>query len=438
MSQTFKPKSDKSFNLFLNELSSFTPLWSSIDEGLTAPTDSDFIQMDPVIGTFGSNVTISAFLNAGTSKPNFNKFRIESIKGKVRIDTNGFDANVNMRLYTKNFEHLIAHKRTVINTSVFTDFIIDLTINFTDIDDWVLDEAMLHIAVSNVDIATTPVELVDTQVSVFEIEVLTFTDCVIERLPQADGEFFIPTTWENELNVNHLLWESVETSGDAEFVKALDTNASGDVLFEFQGVGQLPESGMFRFRARNNGVDDSALDDISVYSNLTHTIVGSGHLAHFALSGDYHTYEAPITFLQSGAGILPVSLYAVGTEISATGELGIADTEISTQQLTLFMPNSYCCLSQGSQNTVTQPDLIEITDQDIDIFNRGLFLSQPGAIPDSFFKQLDDDTDNPAVADLDFVGYRENLFTPHASTPNLWLPQNLNPDQNTPDFHHYV
>lgn len=424
MSQTFKPKTDKSFNLFLNELNSFTPLWSSIDEGLTTPTDSDFIQIDPAVGNFGNNVVIGAFVNFGSAIPTFNKNKIAVIQAKIRINTNGFDIGVNTRLFDRNFVNLIASKRTTINTSSFTDFIITLTLNITNIDNWDLSDSNIHISLSNAEISTNPSDMIGMKVSVFEIEVVTLNDCIIERLPQADGEFFTPSTWENELNVNHLLWQSVETSGDAEFVKALDTNASGDILFEFQGVGQIPQSGLFRFRARNNGVDDSALDEISLYDNLTHSIVGSGHFAHFELSGDYHTYESPITFLQ--AGFNPSSLYTVGTEISATGVLGISNTEISTQQLTLFMKNSYCCLSTGEETTTVIVQPVQITNEDIDRHNDTLFTTSPGNVATNHFQFIDDAIDDP-MADDTFASMKSSVGTPSFTVTPI-----------TPDFNFYV
>jgi len=430
MSQTFKPQSDTIFHLFINELSKSTPLWSSIDEGLTVHVDADFIEIDPAVGDFGNNVVIGVFANFGSSLPTFNKNKIAKIQAKIRINTNGFDISVNAILFDRNFAKLIAVKRTTINTSSFTDFIIDLTLNSTDIDDWDLSDSNIHISLSNAETSTNPSDMTGMKVSVFEIEVITLNDCIIERLPQADGEFFTPSTWENELNVNHLLWESVATSEDSEFVKALDTNASGDILLEFQGVGQIPQSGLFRLRARNNGVDDSALDEISLYDNLTHSIVGSGHFARrvkdtsFELSGDYHTYETPITFLQ--AGFNPSSLYTVGIEISATGVLGIADTEISTQQLTLFMQNSYCCLSPGEETNTVIVQPVQITNMDIDEHNNILFTTFPGDVSANHFQFIDDGIGDP-MADDTFASMKSSVGTPSFTVTPM-----------TPDFNFYV
>ncbi len=422
MAQTFKPKSDKLTNGFINELGSTAPLWSSVDEGLTVPTDSDFIEIANDFDSLADDTEVQAFINFNSSQGNFNKGRLISVLGKIRIDTLTIDASVSIKMFDNNLVNLIAYGRQTINTaSGFEDFIIDLKINTTDIDNWDLGNIVIQIAVGNVALSTTPTQLSDMQVSVFEVEVVTLDDCIVERLPQADGEFFTPSTWENELNVNHLLWESVENSGDARFVKALDASASGDILFEYQGVGTIPLSGIFRFRAKNNGTDDSGLDGIFVHDNLTHSIVGSGLLPHILLSGVYNTYDAPLSFLQSDFN--PSSLYTVGTDISATGVLGIADTEISTQRLTLYMPKSYCCITNNSEIITTVVKAIKVTNSDIDVHNKSLFVTLPGDVADNYFQFID-----PVESFQNSVGYRDSLFS--GSAPPKFTTSPIIPDYN--------
>ena len=364
MSQTFKPKTDVAGTGFINELGDSIPLWSSVDEGLTVPTDSDFIEVEDPIET-GTDDNV-AFVSFGSSIPRFNTSKMDSVKGKIRIDTNAVATTVSLRFYDKDFAHVIASTIETINTATFTDFIFDMKINNTSKPSWNLDESNIFVSITGDD-----ADIDGMQISVFEVEVITVQDCIVRRIPQADAEFFTPSTWENELNVNHKLWKSVATSGDARFVKTLSGASTEDISFHYQGVAKIPESGLFSYRAKNNGTDDSTVDFIKLYDNLTNKVVGSGFTSD-SLTGSYVNYTVPILFLQTG--FLPSAAYTVETDISAAGGNGVVDTEFSTQSIALYMPNSYCCIPQGNADGTVNPALVALTDPAIEQHNFDHYL----------------------------------------------------------------